>query len=246
MKKEINSKSRRKWIMGGLAAFASVALLTTGFAVWIVGANNTSENKDVDVTVDTAKNESINFVLNVEANPSIALKESAAVSGGKIVNVAGSDVSANPLQISYSQSTITYGSGYEFNFSSIKFSIVEEEGYAAVKTATGANKLTGDYARTGTEFTYLTAPATIDISTLNKVESATGNSTTITLPAGTLNFTWGTFFDAKSPATYYNDKYANETNQVALGKAADEITTELKAMYDQLNGNKIKLLAELA
>ncbi len=246
MKKEINSKSRRKWIMGGLAAFASVALLTTGFAVWIVGANNTSENKDVSVTVDTAKNESINFVLNVEANPSIALKESAAVSGGKIVNVAEDDVSANPLQISYSQSTITYGSGYDFKFTSIKFSIVEEEGYAAVKTATGASKLTGAYARTGTEFTYLTAPETINISTLEKVKSTTGNSTTITLPAGTLDFTWGTFFDAKSPAKYYNDKYANETDQVALGKAADEITTELDAMYDQLNGKKIKLLAELA
>lgn len=245
MKKEINSKSRRKWIMGGLAAFASVALLTTGFAVWIVGANNTSENKEVNVTVDTAKNESINFVLNVEANPSIALKESAAVSG-KIVNVAGSDASANPLQISYSQSTITYGAGYDFKFTSIKFSIVEGDGYAAVKTATDASKLTGAYARTGTDFTYLTAPATMNISTLEKVKSTTGNSTTITLPAGTLDFTWGTFFDAKSPATYYNEKYANETDQVALGKAADEITTELNAMYTQLNGNKIKLLAELA
>ena len=43
MKKEINSKSRRRWIMGGLAAFASVALLTTGFAVWVVGGNETQK-----------------------------------------------------------------------------------------------------------------------------------------------------------------------------------------------------------
>ncbi len=245
MKKEINTKSKRKWIMGGLAAFASVALLTTGFAIWIVGTNNTSENKDVNVTVDTAKNESINFVLNVEANPSIALKESAAVSG-KIVNVAESEVSANPLQISYSQSTITYGAEYDFKFTSIEFSIVEAEGYATVKTATDASKLTGTYARTGTDFTYLTAPKSIDISTLSKVESTTGNSTTITLPAGKLDFTWGTFFEGKPPATYYNDKYADETDLVTLGKAADEITTELKAMYEQLNSKKIKLLAELA
>ncbi len=245
MKKEINTKSKRKWIMGGLAAFASVALLTTGFAVWIVGTNNASDNKDVNVTVDTAKNESINFVLNVEENPSIALKESVAVSG-KIVNVAESDASANPLQISYSQSTITYGAAYDFKFTSIKFSIVEGDGYATVKTATDASKLTGTYARSGTDFTYLTAPKSIDISALSKVESSTKNSTTITLPAGTLDFTWGTFFGAKSPATYYNEKYASETDLVALGKAADEITTELNAMYTQLNGKKIKLLAELA
>ena len=53
MKKEINSKSRRKWIMGGLAAFASVALLTTGFAVWVVGSQKMSDKGDVSVTVDT-------------------------------------------------------------------------------------------------------------------------------------------------------------------------------------------------
>ncbi len=244
MKKEINSKSRRKWIMGGLAAFASVALLTTGFAVWVVGSSKTDDSKDVNVTVDTAQNASINFTLNVEENPSIALKEAAAVEG-KIVKVAAAEASANPLQISYSQSTITYGSNYDFKFTSIVFTIAEGDGYASVKTATGASKLTGTYARTGTDFTYLTAPATIDISSLQKVESTSGNSTTITLPAGKLDFTWGTFFSAKSPANFYNDLYANETDQVALGNAADEITTELKAMYEQLNGKKIKLVATL-
>lgn len=246
MKKEINSKSRRKWIMGGLAAFASVALLTTGFAVWVVGSSKTDDSKDVNVTVDTAQNASINFTLNVEENPSVALKEAAAVEG-KIVNVAAADASANPLRISYTQSTITYGSNYDFKFTSIVFTIAEGDGYASVKTATDASKLTGtSYARTGTDFTYLTAPATIDISNIEKVTSTSGNSTTITLPAGTLDFTWGTFFNVKSPANFYNDLYANETDQVALGKAADEITTELKAMHDQLNGKKIKLVATLA
>lgn len=245
MKKEINSKSKRKWIMGGLAAFASVALLTTGFAVWYVGSVKTEDSKDVGVVVDTAQNNSINFTLNVEATPSIALKEAAAVEG-KIVNVVAADASADPLRISYTQSTITYGSNFDFKYTSIVFTIEEADGYASVKTATDANKLTGAYARTGTDFTYLTAPATIDISKLEKVKSTSGNSTTITLPAGNLDFTWGTFFDSKSPANFYNEKYANETDQVALGNAADEITTELKAMYDQLNDKKIKLVAKLA
>ena len=59
MKKEINSKSRRKWIRGGLAAFASVALLTTGFAVWVVGVSNKDASEDLKVNVDTAANKSI-------------------------------------------------------------------------------------------------------------------------------------------------------------------------------------------
>ena len=61
MKKEINSKSRRKWIRGGLAGFASVALLTTGFAVWVVGVQKDKANGDVKVNVDTAQNANITF-----------------------------------------------------------------------------------------------------------------------------------------------------------------------------------------
>ena len=57
MRKELNSKSKRKWIAGGIAAFASVALLTTGLATYIVGVSNTSVSLDgVKVNVDTAKN----------------------------------------------------------------------------------------------------------------------------------------------------------------------------------------------
>ena len=88
MKKELNSKSKRKWIIGGLAAFTSISLLTTGFAIWVVGVNSTESNNDVTVTVDTAQNKSIVFTMTLGG--SIQLKESA-VSNGKIVNVVQED-----------------------------------------------------------------------------------------------------------------------------------------------------------
>ncbi len=247
MKKEINSKSKRKWIMGGLAAFASVALLTTGFAVWIVGSSKTDDSKDVNVTVDTANNKSIVFTWNAGADSAIELKEASAVTDGKIVNVSSADdVATNPLQISYAASTITFGTSYDFKFKSIQFSIEEPKAegtdYASVKAV--GNKLTGDYARKTGDYTYIAAPKALSIASLNPVES--GNTKTITLPAGTLDFSWGTFFDSESPATFYNTKYANEDDQTKLAKAADEITTELTDMYKQLNGKKIKLVATLS
>ena len=82
MKKEINSKSRRKWIRGGLAAFASVALLTTGFAVWVVGVQKNKVNGDIGVTVDTAQNESVVFKFNLDsADSAIELKENVEYFG---------------------------------------------------------------------------------------------------------------------------------------------------------------------
>ena len=68
MRKEINSKSKRKWVAGGLAAFASVALLTTGFATWVVINNNVTDSKDIGVTVDTASNESVDFTMTLAAD----------------------------------------------------------------------------------------------------------------------------------------------------------------------------------
>lgn len=247
MKKEINSKSKRKWIMGGLAGFASVALLTTGFAVWVIGTSQTEQKLDVDVTVDTAKNNSIVMNLTMGSDTSIKLAEDTAVPSGKIVTVAEGDITEKPLEINYDKITISYGTSYDFKFKSIQFSIAEPETtddttYASVKAA--GNKLTGSYARTGTNYTYIDAPAAIDLTSYTPATN--GNTTTYTLPASTLTFKWGTFFDNKSPATYYNGKYASETDFTVLEKAADEITTELKDMESQLNNKKIKLVATLS
>lgn len=251
MRKEINSKSKRKWIMGGLAAFASVALLTTGFALYVVGTTKTEASGNVDVKVDTAENKSVVFDFSLDsADSKIDLKESD-VASGKIVTVEQNDTVANALQVKYSTATIKYGTSYDFKFKSIKFrietSLTTEEtsnGYATVVVGADGNKLSGGYARETGTYEYISAPKDIDISSYTAVE--TGNTKTITIAASTLDFTWGSFFDNKAPSTYYNEKYASENDNGELTTAADEITSELKAMHDQLDGKKIKLVATLS
>ncbi len=248
MKKEINSKSKRKWIMGGLAGFASVALLTTGFAIWVVGASQTEQKLDVDVTVDTANNNSIVMSVTMGSDTSIKLAEDTVITDGKIVNVPEGETTEKPLEISCSKITISYGTSYDFKFNSIQFKIAEPETadgttYASVKAA--ENKLSGSYARTGTDYTYIDAPAAINLTSYKSVAAESGNTRTITITNQTLTFKWGTFFGNTSPAAYYNNLYKDEGDFSVLEKAADEITTELTAMKDQLNG-KIKLVATLS
>ncbi len=256
MKKEINSKSKRKWIMGGLAGFASIALLTTGFALYVVGTTQTEASGNVKVTVDTAENKSIFFDFKLEDKAQIDLRENA-ISEGKIVKVEQKDTVENPLRISTVASTIKFGSSLTFDYKSIEFSIAEptedekkgEYKYASVKVDnTNGNKLSGNYARTGSDFTYINAPKAISLTPyIGKGQiKEEGNTNTITIPSITLDFTWGSFFDNKSPATYYNEKYADESDYATLTTAADEITTELTAMYNQLNDHNIKLVAKLS
>jgi hypothetical protein len=68
MRKELKSKSRRKWLLGGSLAFASVALLTTGFATWVIGTRQTSGDGQLNIGVDTAEDNSVELTFNLDEN----------------------------------------------------------------------------------------------------------------------------------------------------------------------------------
>ena len=248
MKKEINSKSKRKWVAGGLAAFASIALLTTGFATWVVGQQQTVTEEEVTVEVDTAKNTGISFEMTL-SDATLELKEKN-VSGQSIVNISGNDsITDNnvPLQITATYK-IVWGKAYEQEhstdmFTKISFSILDASGaYVDNKVASDANK-TG---RESGEYTYFDLDTTmIDLSTkISNAQSAAGDGTrtiNVTL-AETIQFKWGNYFgNDNTPASYYNAKYPTPT--------MDDVTNvydELSLMKTALNGKKIKLHAELA
>lgn len=63
MKKDLKSKSKRKWIVGGVLLFGGVALLTTGFATWVIGVNQTKQNLGTNVTVEGTVNESVKLTV---------------------------------------------------------------------------------------------------------------------------------------------------------------------------------------
>ena len=77
MKKELNGKSRRKWVVGGAMVFGSVALLSTGFATWVIGASNTSSDGSIGVVVDTVSNKSVDFKATIAENDTIKISDPA-------------------------------------------------------------------------------------------------------------------------------------------------------------------------
>lgn len=66
MRKELKSKSRRKWLIGGSLAFASVVLLTTGFATWVIGTQKTSGDGQVHIGADTAEDNSVELTFELD------------------------------------------------------------------------------------------------------------------------------------------------------------------------------------
>ena len=223
MKKEINSKSKRKWVAGGLAAFASIALLTTGFATWVVGNTSLEGNGMVTVGVDTAVNKNIEFTATID-DAKIKLGEKKSVTGDEFVKTE------NPvdgdLEISFSELKIVYGRDSKFDpkTKKLKFSI---EGNKTVDVPE-----VDTFGRSGT-LSYIEAPIEVSLSesSVGSADTPATGSYTYTFNNKTFSFRWGTFFgtEGKSPLEFYNSKFNADSSLKTSGNA-QKVVDELNAM----------------
>ena len=259
MRKEMNSKSKRKWVAGGLAAFASVALLTTGFATWIVGTNNMIVDNKTTVNVATAQNASIELSMEItEANSKIRFAEtSAPVDEDPFVRVdsgAEAEGANGDLTLDFSSIKVTYGvnsgfvpSQYKLGFTVKK--ITKEDDSDVTRTANTVSTL-GTFGRTnGTEYSYFQVPADIPLNSTNGTTATNDERTvsTYTFNAQALKipFRWGTAFGEQSPATFYNNYFKNNPKQ-KTAENAEIVRSELAAMNTALDGATITLEAKLS
>ena len=256
MKKQTNLTTRRKWVVTGIMAFAGVALLTTGFATYIVGVNNNTDDATATIKVDTVKNTSVDLSVSLEKDDDIKLTENVELTenDSNLVNTEGAFEEA-ALQVT-ADITLKYGSEFFDKGTqnlTLKFSLKYDDSTYAVNTPNltqdednllGASRVTGKTAKSSTgleaydSWEYLAAPAEIDLT--NQETSTDGALTVITLQNKVLDFRWGSFFNEMSPANYYNSMtYKDETD------AANKITQELKALHTALNGKQLTLTAEV-
>lgn len=91
MRKKVMSTSKRKWIVSGLLGFGAVALLTTGFATWVVGVNKSNTTIDPSTTVEGTKNSMINLSLSFANDADKKVCVSEGNTGGTFIKTeAGS------------------------------------------------------------------------------------------------------------------------------------------------------------
>ena len=258
MRKEMNSKSKRKWVAGGLAAFASVALLTTGFATWIVGTNNMDVHNNTTVNVATAQNASIELSMEITPeNSKIRFAETAAPAADAFVRVDEGGANGD-LTLNFSSIKVTYGKNSGFVPSQYKLGFtVTNITKNSANVTDSANKVTtlGTFDRTlGTAYSYFQAPKDILLDGTNGTTDAGDAFSTYTFKAEALNipFRWGTAFgntesgdESQSPATFYNN-YFNLHRSEKTAANAEIVRSELAAMYTALDGATITLEAKLS
>ena len=242
MKKDLKSKSKRKWIVGGVLLFGGVALLTTGFATWVIGVNRTTQSNNANVTVQGTENESVKLTVQL-TDSAITVSEKHTKAANEIIGTKAEEkekdfkiglnitIEAGAAYVNANNITgvnFSWGAGADTN--SIKDGEVETN-------VTNNNKVveSGTTYRASGNYTYL------DINTQSIAigaftdESGSGSSVkkwTYTGEAVEM-FKWGTYFGGKSPCNYYNDLYKAADHKLTDSDAdIDKVYSELTALQN--------------
>lgn len=251
MRKELKSKFRRKWLIGGSLAFASVALLTTGFATWVIGTQKTSGDGQVNIGVDTAKDNSVELTFSLDdTDKKIFVAEDAGNSNSNLtIERDESEADTKPdWDIKIKDLNIIVGKTF---YNSIK----DKQGLKIVfelqkgVTEGDINSVTDDKVgvRGGQEISswnYIKlAKSEFDV-TLPKAYPAGGKIYDIsdTPDNKTFSFTWGSYFGEKAPSDFYKGKEGSKGSQT-LREYYQKALQELQAMETALNGGELTLTA---
>lgn len=260
MKKRLNSSSKRKWIINGLLGFGAVALLTTGFATWVIGASNTTDHDGTTVTVDTAVRNNVALTVDIK-EPSIYVGEDlSSVQGSFITGLPPTGEEAQiatdfevtmDIKLEVGANAGTYS---KINFSFAYGLEANEELYP--KNVTDSNKVTLSETNawhTSTSYEYLKINETKETNPNNDgvlsldlptgvsdsanahgfvmTQDEQGNKTYTATDLKLNIFDWGSFFDGKAPSAYYNDLYTKGTIK--------NTTDNVNEVYDELVGLQV-------
>lgn len=251
--RKLRFSEKRKWVVNGLLAFGAVALLTTGFATWIVGVNQRNANGNVSVSVDTAQKNNINFTFKIlEDDNKVWIGEKTSSDGGYIT-ITGNDEKETDFNVSI-ELTLQVGKDVSEKPTSINIDLnYEGTGLNPEKvdnSAATGNKVTvsestkthdvGEYKYIdiADEFKTLTLPTSSEEATSGWTYQDDDGDITYTYTNKTAKlFKWGNFFGVDSsepvykasPSNYYNKLYANNklTNSI---EDVDFVYNEFLAM----------------
>lgn len=254
MRKELKSKSRRKWLIGGSLAFASVALLTTGFATWVIGTRQTSGDGQVHIGVDTAQDNSVELTFSLDENDNgIFVAEAAGNSNSNLtIERDETDTVSKPdWDIKIKDLNIVVGETFYESLKGKKLKIAFElqKDVAEDKNSVTDDKVGVRGGQAGSSWNYIDLVKNEFTFNLPTTYPAGGriydiNDKSIN-PDGknnTFSFTWGSYFDGKDPSDFYKGKEGSKGSQT-LREYYQKALQELQAMKTALNDGELKLTA---
>lgn len=238
MRKELKSKSRRKWLLGGSLAFASVALLTTGFATWVIGTSKPSGDGEVHIGVDTAQDNSVELTFSLDTDNAIFVTEDADTVDWNIkikdLNVVVGEDFYNSLKAKQKEKQ---EAGQDLDLK-IAFELQKDGVNSVTADTVGVRGETGspwNYIKVKSEFFKVSLPSIYP--TDGKIYDISNDATNNPDGNKTLSFYWGSYFGKKAPSEFYEENRGSQNSHEYYQKALQE----LQAMKTALTAGKSTL-----
>lgn len=245
MRKELKSKSRRKWLLGGSLAFASVALLTTGFATWVIGVNKPFGDGEADIDVDTVEDRSVELTFSL-AEDKIFVAENVGKSNPNLTVERKTGTDREPdWNIEIGNLNIVVGEAFYNSLNGkkdLKIVFELQKDVVEDKNLVTEDKVGVRGGQTGSSWNYIKLVKNEFTVNLPKFYPAGGkiydiNDTPNNLDK-TFSFTWGSYFGEKAPSQFYKENQPTEGLREYYQKAGQEFV----AMSTALKGT-LKLTA---
>lgn len=269
MRKDFKSKSKKKWITGGILLFGGIALLTTGFATWVVGVNRSKVGSDIDIEQQGTVNEMFKLTVKL-SDAKVVISEQHTKASNEIIGTKDGSP-ATDFQVK-GVFTVEVGNEYgklpdkvnfSFGYSNVDGATPEDPAYANTdKNKVNVGAVTRTHAGGNYEYLRIADNASLTVTDVDSEKGHEGvwtktegtSSTKWTVEATFNLLDWGSFFNNSSPCTYYNGLYnpdATYEETITAPKLTDDnrdidfVTKEMNDMKDLFNGKKIKVIANL-
>lgn len=222
---------KRKLLLPILSVCMVVALVSVGFAAWLITGNDADDTSGGNIVTHDVSNEFFTVTIEEDAEMNINYGHATVTDGWLQV---GSDVGAEKLEVTF------------------QLKITQEDSAALINWQNYTVKLTlkggeTDNKINGAEYANYIGKTTLKINDALKTEDNIGtDGLTLEIPAEnfsvtegvgtvtvTLTFTWGEKFNNKNPYEYYTEgKFTVSGDTVTYsdsGKTYGEMTSEEKA-----------------
>lgn len=231
MRKELKSKSRRKWLLGGSLAFASVALLTTGFATWVIGTSKPSGDGQVHIGVDTAQDNSVELTFSLDENDNgIFVTEDADTVDWNIkikdLNIVVGEDFYNSLN---GKTNLKIAFELQKDVAAKDDKNLVTDDFVGVRGGQAESSWNYIKLATTNEFFEVTLPTSYPNED-GKIGKIYDINDTPNNPDKTFSFTWGSYFGDKAPSEFYEERRGSQNSGEYYKNARQELQTMKTAL----------------
>ena len=215
MVKETKKGYKRRKVIIGICVFASLSLIGTGFAAWVISTNNSTKT-DGNIEIGDVKDSSVNFYDTALSATNIKFEPQSTDTSGR-VRYDGTNAEVLSTTLTFKIDNYTKSSGVNVSLTlPAGFQTAVTDNYIVLPACGATDGININWASDTSGATVSDAAKKADNTAITEGKSV----------SYTITFAWGTAFNSMNPGLYY------DTDTTGKAVTDDAMKTTLTALHN--------------